>query len=190
MKIGVKSSWMKELRLHRGWTQEELAALAGLHTRTIQRIEKEGLAAPNSLNAIAQALEIDREEMQQTLARPVPENSAIQGQQLRQPRFRRFNREPFNKQWEREMERSKRWASNEWIAWCILFLGGILSVVVMLQTQANLSRDVLFNVFFPGLAIGTVLMLSGSVGVYLSTRAREQMTLIRRARRAKGQLNS
>lgn len=61
MEIGNK---IKELRIQKGLTQEELADKTGLSTRTIQRIEN-GDVDPRiyTLNSIAEALNIDYEEL-------------------------------------------------------------------------------------------------------------------------------
>ena len=55
-KVVVRHEFIKKLRVKRNWTQEKLADVAGLHTRTIQRIENDGIASAKSLNAIAEAL--------------------------------------------------------------------------------------------------------------------------------------
>lgn len=47
---------IRELRLAKGWSQEQLATIAGLSTRTIQRIENDHQASLETLGAIAAAL--------------------------------------------------------------------------------------------------------------------------------------
>ena len=47
---------LKLLRESRGWTQEQLAEVAGLSARTVQRIEAAGKAAPETGMALASAL--------------------------------------------------------------------------------------------------------------------------------------
>jgi transcriptional regulator with XRE-family HTH domain len=54
---------IKDLRLKKGYSQEELANLTGLSTRTIQRIEKDNKGSNDSLNAIADIYEISYEEL-------------------------------------------------------------------------------------------------------------------------------
>ena len=44
---------IRELRLARGWSQEQLAELSGLSVRTIQRLENGQKAGLESLNALA-----------------------------------------------------------------------------------------------------------------------------------------
>ncbi len=55
-------------RLMRGWTQEELAARAGLWPSTIDQIEAGGDLNRDLFNAIADALGVE------TLARSMPED--------------------------------------------------------------------------------------------------------------------
>lgn len=50
---------VQKLRLQRGWTQEELAIVSGLSTRTIQRIERGQDASLETLKALAAAFEVD-----------------------------------------------------------------------------------------------------------------------------------
>jgi len=61
MKTG---QYIREKRVLRGWTQEDLAAKTGITARTIQRIET-GEVEPRaySLQSIASALEIDYQEL-------------------------------------------------------------------------------------------------------------------------------
>ncbi len=55
----VNASLIKHLREERGWSQEQLAAIAGLSARTIQRLEAEGKASRESRSALAAAFEVD-----------------------------------------------------------------------------------------------------------------------------------
>lgn len=50
---------IKTLRIKQGWTQEQLAEIAGVSARTIQRAETAGSAAFDTLRAIAGAFETD-----------------------------------------------------------------------------------------------------------------------------------
>lgn len=50
---------IRKLREDRAWSQDHLAAAAGLSLRTVQRIEAEGNAAPESRMALAAALQVD-----------------------------------------------------------------------------------------------------------------------------------
>ncbi len=58
---------IKNLRLENGWSQEKLADLTNLSTRTIQRIEKDDNASLESLNLLASAFKLDIKELQKKL---------------------------------------------------------------------------------------------------------------------------
>ena len=51
---------VRKLRLQRGWTQEQLAQLAGLCTRSIQRIERGGALSLETINSLAAVFGVDR----------------------------------------------------------------------------------------------------------------------------------
>ncbi len=48
---------IRNLRIERGWSQEELAEISGVSTRTIQRIERGGKASLESLKCLAAVFE-------------------------------------------------------------------------------------------------------------------------------------
>lgn len=50
---------VRKLRLQRGWTQDQLAEIADLSVRTIQRIERGGPASLETARALASAFEVD-----------------------------------------------------------------------------------------------------------------------------------
>lgn len=50
---------IRKLRLQRGWSQEQLAELTGLSTRTIQRIERGKPCSLETLNALAAVFEVE-----------------------------------------------------------------------------------------------------------------------------------
>ncbi len=50
---------IQKWRLQRGWSQQQLAELSGLSTRTIQRIENGHPASAESLKSLASVFEID-----------------------------------------------------------------------------------------------------------------------------------
>jgi transcriptional regulator with XRE-family HTH domain len=56
------SQFVKAKRINKSWTQAQLAMIAGLSERTIQRIEKKGIASAESLLALASAFDIDVEQ--------------------------------------------------------------------------------------------------------------------------------
>ncbi len=54
---------VKNSRSARGWTQQQLAEVAGLSLRTIQRMENQGQASHESCNALCAVLELQREQL-------------------------------------------------------------------------------------------------------------------------------
>ncbi|EBA18128.1 hypothetical protein RSK20926_10434 [Roseobacter sp. SK209-2-6] len=54
---------IRKLRLEKGYSQEQLAEMAGISTRTLQRIERGANASPETLKCIASVLEIDFSEL-------------------------------------------------------------------------------------------------------------------------------
>jgi DNA-binding XRE family transcriptional regulator len=59
---------LKQLRESRGWTQEQLAEIAGLNARTVQRIEAGGNASAETGMALASALDCPLPELSGRLA--------------------------------------------------------------------------------------------------------------------------
>lgn len=59
MEMKVNPQKIKQLREAHGWSQEHLAEVAGLSGRTVQRIEAEGNASPESRMAVAAALGVE-----------------------------------------------------------------------------------------------------------------------------------
>ncbi|OIQ30881.1 MAG: hypothetical protein BM564_01320 [Bacteroidetes bacterium MedPE-SWsnd-G2] len=57
---------IKNLRLERHWSQEQLAEMSGLSVRTIQRIEKGGNAGLESVKALASVFEVNLSANTQT----------------------------------------------------------------------------------------------------------------------------
>lgn len=51
--MNINAALIKELRLEKSWSQEELATASGLNLRTVQRIEKEATASLQSKKALA-----------------------------------------------------------------------------------------------------------------------------------------
>lgn len=54
---------VKNSRSARGWTQQQLAEIAGLSLRTIQRMENQGQASHESCNALCAVLELHRQQL-------------------------------------------------------------------------------------------------------------------------------
>jgi len=58
---------IQKLRLQHGWSQEQLATLAGLSVRTIQRLERGTAASPETLKAVAAVFEIDFNQLREPI---------------------------------------------------------------------------------------------------------------------------
>ncbi|WP_244898527.1 helix-turn-helix transcriptional regulator, partial [Pseudoalteromonas ulvae] len=56
MQLNVKK--LKQLRESKAWSQSQLADVAGISLRTVQRIEKSGVASPESVMSICSAYDI------------------------------------------------------------------------------------------------------------------------------------
>lgn len=63
MDIAMNAQQIRKLREARAWSQEHLAEAAGLSLRTIQRVEAEGKASPETRLALAAALEVSVTEL-------------------------------------------------------------------------------------------------------------------------------
>ena len=64
---------IRKLRLRHGWSQDQLAQMAGLNTRTIQRIERGHKASLESLKALAAVFEIELSQLTQEIEMDKPE---------------------------------------------------------------------------------------------------------------------
>ncbi len=71
---------IRKLRLQRGWSQDQLAELAGLSVRTIQRVERGYPPSLETRNALAAVFETDLSRLsaeEQTMADDDPAGEAI-----------------------------------------------------------------------------------------------------------------
>lgn len=64
----VSKEIVKQLRLQHGWSQEQLASITSISTRTVQRIEKSGDCSLESKMALASAFGISPDELNQDLS--------------------------------------------------------------------------------------------------------------------------
>ncbi|TVQ48684.1 MAG: XRE family transcriptional regulator [Gammaproteobacteria bacterium] len=51
---------VRQARVERGWTQQQLAELADLSLRTVQRVENQGVASNETVSALSAVLELPR----------------------------------------------------------------------------------------------------------------------------------
>lgn len=65
---------IRKLRLEKGLSQEQLADMAGISTRTLQRIERGAAASPETLKCLAAVLEVNFADLRkdQTMTTPTP----------------------------------------------------------------------------------------------------------------------
>lgn len=79
MKLSAKT--IKRLRAERAWSQEQLAEIADVSLRTIQRVEADGSASRETRMALAAAFDIDIRDLMEPEAAPpespLPEPSPI-----------------------------------------------------------------------------------------------------------------
>jgi transcriptional regulator with XRE-family HTH domain len=81
MEMSVDRELVRRLRLDKSWSQEKLAAEAGVSLRTIQRIEADGVASHQSCRAIAAALGIQPAELRPAVPPSPPPPPPVEPQQ-------------------------------------------------------------------------------------------------------------
>jgi transcriptional regulator with XRE-family HTH domain len=63
--MNINAALVKQLRLEKSWSQEELAIASGLNLRTVQRIEKEATASLQSKKALASVFGLAIKDLEQ-----------------------------------------------------------------------------------------------------------------------------
>lgn len=63
---------IQKLRLQRGWSQEQLATISGLSTRTIQRIERGQTPSLETLKTLAAIFEVDVSQLTEQDGKDMP----------------------------------------------------------------------------------------------------------------------
>lgn len=61
----LQSSVIREARIQKGWTQQQLSEVASLSLRTIQRVETTGQGSLETCNALCAVLELARDDVLQ-----------------------------------------------------------------------------------------------------------------------------
>lgn len=89
MQMKVNGAALRQLREARSWSQQHLAAAAGLGLRTVQRMEAQGSASPDSRLAVAAALNVPVETLS---PRPAPAPAAAAGPSAPPAVAQRFRR--------------------------------------------------------------------------------------------------
>ncbi len=70
---------VRQSRIERGWSQEQLAIASGLSLRTIQRVESEGIASLGTAASLAATFAVPLPQLQDRPAASQPEQSGIGG---------------------------------------------------------------------------------------------------------------
>lgn len=68
---------VRKLRIEKGLSQEQLAHMAGISTRTLQRIERGANASPETLKCIASALDTDFGDLRKEQDMPSASNGIL-----------------------------------------------------------------------------------------------------------------
>ena len=76
----IEQMIIRKLRLDKGYSQEQLAEMAGISTRTLQRIERGANASPETLKCLAAVLEVDFTDLreEQTMSTDTRLNPSIE----------------------------------------------------------------------------------------------------------------
>lgn len=61
--MDIQAKRVRELRIQRGWTQQHLADACAVSLRTVQRIEKDGNAATETVLALCAVFDVEREQL-------------------------------------------------------------------------------------------------------------------------------
>jgi len=81
--MDVSSDRIRQARVERGWTQQQLAEIADLSLRTVQRVENQGVASNETVSALCAVLEMERSELLlRDPTRPEHQQAARQLQRL------------------------------------------------------------------------------------------------------------
>lgn len=77
MDVRVDKRQLKQLRQDKAFSQEALAEAAGLHPRTVQRIEASGIASLSSLRLLARALSVETSDLEQVTGRDLQLDASL-----------------------------------------------------------------------------------------------------------------
>ena len=81
--MNVSAERIRQARTERGWTQQQLAEIADLSLRTVQRVENQAVASNETVSALCAVLEMERSELLlQDPARPESQAAAARLQRL------------------------------------------------------------------------------------------------------------
>ncbi|CAI1566542.1 anaerobic benzoate catabolism transcriptional regulator [Serratia quinivorans] len=134
---------IRQLRLDKGWSQEQLATIAGLSTRTVQRIENGEQASLETLTAIASAMGLQIGDLYQ----PAQQDNSDNNNQAEQAIRRQVEAET------KLLSMAVRfaciglmlfainWFTHPQYLWSLWAIGGMSIALVMRATRTLLLRD-------------------------------------------------
>lgn len=134
---------IRQLRLEKGWSQDQLATIAGLSTRTVQRIENGEQASLETLTAIAAALGLQVSDLYQPTQQDKSDNDYQAEQAIRRQveaetkllsmavRFACIGLMLF----------AINWFTHPQYLWSLWAIGGMSIALVMRATRTLLLRD-------------------------------------------------
>lgn len=61
--MDINSERVRKARIERGWTQQQLAEIADLSLRTVQRVENQSAASNETISSLCAVLELDRQDL-------------------------------------------------------------------------------------------------------------------------------
>jgi transcriptional regulator with XRE-family HTH domain len=68
--VELNAEIVRDARKQRGWTQQHMADACDVSLRTVQRVEKLGVASPETLLGLCAVLEVDHSELLAETGRP------------------------------------------------------------------------------------------------------------------------
>ena len=68
---------IRKLRLEQGYSQEQLADMAGISVRTLQRIERGASASPETLKCLAAVLDVDQRDLRKDAIMPASDQTTL-----------------------------------------------------------------------------------------------------------------
>ncbi|MGE6468226.1 helix-turn-helix domain-containing protein [Serratia proteamaculans] len=134
---------IRQLRLEKGWSQEQLATIAGLSSRTVQRIENGEQASLETLTAIAASLGLQVSDLYQPTQQDKSDNDYQAEQAIRRQveaetkllsmavRFACIGLMLF----------AINWFTHPQYLWSLWAIGGMSIALVMRATRTLLLRD-------------------------------------------------
>ncbi len=168
LNLKINRKLLRDRRTANGWTQEKLAEVSGVHVRTIQRIENDGVASIQTISAIGKALDLELSEMR------VPEGPGSDSEMPSPEELASAQA------YAKALQRINNMESLSWIGWTLISFGGYLLLNVMWMVEENQSRESYLFVLLPGVGIGLAMMMFGTYWTSAGERAKQEKKLIKK----------